>query len=96
MNHRLEVSPGLIEVFVSVLAMSPCGYLLLMSSESLMSLREHMLLFRVLPVPPPVRPAGQKKAEFTAPLHRHGQEIMIIITTSLGHGKQRLGMHFVF
>lgn len=41
-------------------ATSPDQCLLLMSSESLMSLREHRLLFRVLPVPASVRPAGHE------------------------------------
>lgn len=35
------------------------------SSESLKSLREHRLLFNVLPVPASVRPAGHVTAVFT-------------------------------
>lgn len=61
-------------------AISPDQCLLLTSSESLMSLREQRVLFRVLSVPASVRPAGYKTDVFT-----HGTTSLTYSTDHFHH-----------
>ncbi|TNN61511.1 hypothetical protein EYF80_028256 [Liparis tanakae] len=64
-------------------ATSPVCYLLLVSSESLMSLREHRLLFRVLPVPPPVR--VRELLDLVLPLREDADAPCWFLRRSLGY-----------
>lgn len=57
-------------------------YLLLMSSESLMSLREQRLLFRVLPVLASVRPPANSRARVHFTCFHTGQGFCTVTTVT--------------